>query len=81
MRTTLDLDPDVLAAATACYPPGTPKTVVVEEGLRLIARRGVRRSERPLRELGFFGHLPVGIHEDFDAPLDGESLELWGALR
>ncbi len=34
MRTTLDIDDALLARAQAQFPPGTPKTVLVEEGLR-----------------------------------------------
>ena len=34
MRTTLDLDDQLLARVQAQFPPGTPKTVLVEEGLR-----------------------------------------------
>ena len=34
MRTTLDLDDALMAGVQARFPPGTPKTVMVEEGLR-----------------------------------------------
>lgn len=34
MRTTIDIDDAVLARALARFPPGTPKTVIIEEGLR-----------------------------------------------
>lgn len=78
MRTTLDLDPDVLSAAIACYPAGTPKTVIVEEGLRLLALRHRTVAAAPPRQLGFFAHIPVGIHEDFDAPLDDAEVKQWG---
>jgi hypothetical protein len=34
MRTTLDIDDTLLARAQSRFPKGTPKTVIVEEGLR-----------------------------------------------
>ena len=34
MRTTLDLDEQLLADAQGRFPPGTPKTVILEEALR-----------------------------------------------
>lgn len=37
MRTTLDIDDELMAAAQSRFPPGTPKTVVIEEGLRRLA--------------------------------------------
>ena len=40
MRTTLDIDDAVLRDAQACFPKGTPKTVIIEEALRLLATRG-----------------------------------------
>lgn len=40
MRTTIDIDEDVLARARALFPPGTPKTVIVEEGLRRLHADG-----------------------------------------
>jgi hypothetical protein len=36
MRTTVNIDDDLLARARERFPPGTPKTVILEEGLRLL---------------------------------------------
>jgi hypothetical protein len=42
MRTTLDLDDDLLERARQRFPAGTPKTVIIEESLRQsLARTGV----------------------------------------
>ena len=38
MRTTLDLDAELLSLVTRRYPPGTPKTVIIEESIRLALR-------------------------------------------
>jgi Arc/MetJ family transcription regulator len=49
MRTTLDIDDALLARAQAQFPPGTPKTVLVEEGLRrLIAWRALAVVPAPV---------------------------------
>lgn len=48
MRTTLDLDDALLAQAIARFPPGTPKTVVLEEALRQLLWGGPGPSARPL---------------------------------
>lgn len=76
MRTTLDLDEDLFRRAAARYPVGTPKTVIVEEGLRRLAEEAQPARLAP-RRLGFFAHLPVGIHEDFDAPLSADEIAEW----
>ncbi|MBA2321684.1 MAG: type II toxin-antitoxin system VapB family antitoxin [Deltaproteobacteria bacterium] len=61
MRTTLEIDGALLAHAQAQFPPGTPKTVIVEEGLRrLVAPRptGVERRRDPrVQRLIDEGHL------------------------
>lgn len=53
MRTTLDIDDNLLALAQAKFPAGTPKTVIFEEALRRLiglpdpaARTGERRDPR-----------------------------------
>lgn len=48
MRTTVDLDDELLARALARFPPGTPKTVILEEGLRrlLVETRPPEALER-----------------------------------
>jgi hypothetical protein len=47
MRTTLDIDEALLARVQAQFPPGTPKTVLVEEGLRrLVATIDAPRRPR-----------------------------------
>jgi hypothetical protein len=43
MRTTLDIDKALLESAMARFPPGTPKTVVVEEALRCLNAAGESR--------------------------------------
>lgn len=49
MRTTLDIDDALLQAAARRYPPGTPKTVLIEEGLRQLAQEGPRfRHANPI---------------------------------
>ena len=64
MRTTLDLEDELLGRATALFPPGTPKTVVLEEALRRMVRpqapaRGASaRPRSPVLEALFDeGHL------------------------
>ncbi len=42
MRTTLDLDDDLLRTAQSRFPPGTPKTMILEEGLRALIRMDAR---------------------------------------
>lgn len=34
MRTTLNIDDELLERMTSQFPPGTPKTVIIEESLR-----------------------------------------------
>ena len=46
MRTTLNIDDELLAEATARFPPGTPKTVIIEESLRRLLGAG-RPTEGP----------------------------------
>jgi hypothetical protein len=49
MRTTLDIDDALLARVQAQFPPGTPKTVLVEEGLRrLIVSPAAGAAPSPL---------------------------------
>lgn len=36
MRTTLNIDDDLLERMTRRFPPGTPKTVIIEESLRRV---------------------------------------------
>ena len=51
MRTTIDVDDQLLAQAQARFPPGTPKTVVFEEGLRrLVATPPRAQARHPLIE-------------------------------
>jgi hypothetical protein len=40
MRTTLNIDDELLARARERFPAGTPKTVIIEEALRLLASAG-----------------------------------------
>ena len=48
MRTTLDIDDALLSRAQALFPAGTPKTVLLEEGLRrLLASSGDVPSAPP----------------------------------
>ena len=46
MRTTLNLDDSLLEAATRIFPPGTPKTVILEEGLRQLVAGAPRPVSR-----------------------------------
>lgn len=48
MRTTVDIDDELLAEAQRRFPIGTPKTVILEEGLRQLVRgrAGVEHAER-----------------------------------
>lgn len=52
MRTTLDIDDALLARVQAMFPPGTPKTVLLEEGLRRLlgAERAGVEPARPRRD-------------------------------
>lgn len=49
MRTTLDIDDQLLALAQALFPAGTPKTVIIEEALRRLigVSPSAARRERP----------------------------------
>lgn len=76
MRTTLDIDDELFRRAAARYPEGTPKTVIVEEALRQLAD-AVAPTQKAPRRLGFFAHLPLGIHEDFDAALTPAEIVEW----
>lgn len=40
MRTTLNIDDELLARASERFPAGTPKTVIFEEALRLLVAAG-----------------------------------------
>ena len=72
MRTTLDIDDDLLAEAARRYPPGTPKTVLVEEGLRRLVQEPIGASATSPRRLGFFAaDGPVRVHESWDDPIPG----------
>ena len=46
MRTTLNLDDDLLERMTRRFPPGTPKTVIIEESLRRALMEPVGGSPR-----------------------------------
>src|SRR5689334_19083973 len=50
MRTTLDLDDELLRAAQAQFPAGTPKTVILEEALHRLLRED--RPAVPVRPTG-----------------------------
>ena len=69
MRTTLDIDDALYHEAARRYPAGTPKTVIVEEGLRsLISRRPIGEA----RALGFFAaDGPVVLYETWNDPIPG----------
>jgi hypothetical protein len=61
MRTTLEIDDALLARAQAQFPPGTPKTVLVEEGLRRLVASppapAPRRRDPRVQRLIDEGHL------------------------
>lgn len=48
MRTTLNLDDELLARMTQRFPPGTPKTVIIEESLRRALAEPPRGMRAPL---------------------------------
>ena len=77
MRTTLDIDDALLARVQAQFPPGTPKTILVEEGLRSLIvshpesvtaprRRHDPRMQRLIKE----GHVMAAISSAPLEPLD-----------
>ena len=70
MRTTLDIDDALLEEAARRYPPGTPKTVLVEEGLRRLVQEPMTTGLP--RRLGFFAaDGAVIVHESWDEPIPG----------
>jgi hypothetical protein len=50
MRTTLNIDDELLARARERFPAGTPKTVILEEALRLLAAAGPASPTAPRPE-------------------------------
>lgn len=76
MRTTVDIDEDLLREAARRYPPGTPKTVLIEEGLRRLVREPAERTPTAPRRLGFFADDgPLVLHESWDDPVVGFAAE------
>jgi len=76
MRTTIDIDDELLREAARRYPPGTPKTVLVEEGLRRLIREPADRPAQAPRRLGFFAaDGPMVLHEEWDDPVVGFAAE------
>ncbi len=74
-RTTLHIDDELLKRAAARYPAGMSKTALIAEALRQLAEAPLI-SQAP-RRLGAFAHIPLGIHDNFDAPLAEDELAKW----
>ena len=61
MRTTLNIDDALLEGVTQRFPPGTPKTVVIEESLRLALAKPLLAAES---EPGFDRRASIELPSD-----------------
>lgn len=68
MRTTVDVDETLFAAAAQKLPVGTSKRVIFNEALRAFVSTGAATA---VPVIGAFAHIPVTMHPDFDDPVPG----------